>query len=1299
MVYAAVFSSVLLSSVAGNPNGGTGLTLLVETASFMHPATPADLTRLDADGVPRARPSPQEAFEMHLSILRQVDALSPFARVDIFDHINADHPNRTELALFGMSGLRRANFKVIEHDFSAGEHTFNLTCRHRGHMAARLRQYDWFMYLEDDVRIYDETVRTHINLFEPMLAKHNVLPAWSRVVRGPNGQLFFSDLRKPQPRSSLRYLAGFGVVHMVQEGSTSYAASWLYPRSFMIDRFVGSKDWNSCCYCTNSSESAQSGASSCGDVDLLRERAGYGMRSQQHVIPLELTDNVGNVPLDEGPTRYVPRLRVLHEGMSNKFYASGSVLVAGYKIKGFNELPVTSFLANTQYAQRPANDKVVVALDKGAQVEFVDELLKVCAFGACAVHVMSKNASCKQYANISVTCDEITENVGRDAGSALEYVLRHYDELPSKLVFVPTSVKHHRLSRAKYLIESSDDRFHCASWQLPRELKDTFERAEQSGTPLHSWRTPGWNKVEWGKSWFKPFTHTPCRDSNGKAIIEKSLDPNSTVTATYGSCQDFSIADWDGERLAPATPSTFGAWVDAHVGKFSRLASLKTCYNVIFKTSRERLLARPTESYADLLEQVSVADANQGVHFVERAAESIFGGGRDAAGSESLLSVREKPADEERVGVLMWYDEGSKAYGDIAAETNKAVSEAAGFTFVKSDKVQFPERHPSWQKVGFMLEELNSGRHDAVLWVDADAALTVDAGKRLREILSSNRSSDIIFGANWPFNAAINMGVALFRNTIRTRRFLRALADGSVPEEERGLEVNYTLMDHPAWVEKAGNKITDRALAFRAKSKTEGDVTIGVYHNIKDLCDAHAQLRQWEQSCVQGLLQMKAFEGLQFGPDSRLQTMPVKIWYNEDATNYTTWCPTEKSLLSRFQNVITHFAACNETQRQVGLESMRQLACEHPDVQCGLKHVTPSASRSKRMSLLRSRQAQPPRKWARGLNALVAVNDASTAGTDICADGQCGFPDAIILGCGKCGTNALGEVLKKKFNWTDASSTAYSKFSETSRQGWVGEINWPCDKWTGEGLAQYRRHFWSVGSTPATRWFDKSTALLRCDPEKVMSGLPPRVKLLGMLCDPVEAVWSRMNHDRSFAGVNASGPELLQRTVEARLGDRHGFCKDFVERHPNTSFPLCLQIDDSLRYARDVREWKRVAGDRVRFLITEESESDPEYLTRHVAEHIGAPLPLQGARSHEEQRVALATGTIHSHFEEASYIAPRGPAWDRYVSTVLPTLMPVMEALRDIPGWQTRNDGHGDGIARWWPWLGGSHQTGLGGAA
>lgn len=1260
----------------------------------MHPATPAVLTRLDAEGVPRPRPSPQEAFEIHLNILRQVDALSSFARVDIFDHINADHPNRTELALFGMSGLRRANFKVIEHDFSTtGEHTFNLTCRHRSHMATRLRQYDWFMYLEDDVRIFDETVRAHINLFEPMLAKHNVLPAWSRVVRGPEGRLFFSDLRKSQPRSSLRYLSGFGVAHMVHEGSTSYAASWLYPRRFMIDHFVGSRDWNSCCYDTNGNETAHSGGSSCGDVDMLRERAAYGMRSQQHVVLLDLTDNVNSIPLDEGPTRYVPRLRVLHEGMSNRFYASGSVLVAGYKIKGFNELPVTSFLANTQYAQLPANDKVVVALDEGAQVEFIHELLKVCAYGACAVHVMSKNARCNHYANMSVTCDEIPGNVGRDAGSALEYVLRHYDELPSKLVFVPTSVKHHRLARAKYLIESSDDHFHCASWHLPQELKETLERAEQSGTPLHPWKTSGWNKVEWGKSWFKPFTHTPCRDSAGQAIIEKSLDPNSTARATYGSCKDFTIVDWAGAPLANATPSTFGAWVDAHVGKFSSLASLPTCYNVIFKTSRERLLARTTESYADLLEQVSVATDNQAVHFVERAAESIFGGAHDTASSETMVSVREKPADVERVGVLMWYNEGSKAYGDIAAETNKAVAEAAGFTFVKSDKVQFPDRHPSWQKVGFMLEELNSGRHDVILWVDADAALTIDAGKRLREILASNRSSDIIFGANWPFNAAINMGVAIFRNTLRTRRFLRALADGSVPEEERGLEVNYTLVDHPAWVEKADSQITNRALAFRVNSKSEGEVTIGVYHSIKDLCDAHAQLRQWEQSCVQGLLQMKAFEGLQFGPDSRLQTMPVKIWYNEDASNYTTWCPTDKGLLSRYRNVITHFAACNETQRLQGLESMRQLACEHPDVQCGLKHVTPAVHRSKGLSLLKSRQVRPTRKWARGLNALVAVNDVSTEGAEMCADGKCGFPDAIILGCGKCGTNALGEVLKTKFNWTDASSTAYSKSSEKRRQGWVGEINWPCDQWTGEGLANYRRHFWSEGTAPATKWFDKSTAVLRCDPEKVVSELPPRIKLFGMLCDPVEAIWSRMNHDRSFVGVNASGPELLQRTVEARLSDRDGFCKDFVERHPNTSFPLCLQIDDSLRYARDVREWKRVAGDRVRFLIAEESESDPEYLTRQVAEHIGAPLPLQWARSFEARRAALVMGTVHSHVSESSYIEPRGPAWDRYVNTVLPALMPVMETLRDMPGWQIRNDGLGDGIARWWRWLGGSHPS------
>ena len=60
----------------------------------------------------------------------------------------------------------------------------------------------------------------------------------------------------------------------------------------------------------------------------------------------------------------------------------------------------------------------------------------------------------------------------------------------------------------------------------------------------------------------------------------------------------------------------------------------------------------------------------------------------------------------------------------------------------------FPDRSPSWQKIGLLLEMLESGVHDAVLWTDADAAFTPDAGRKLRRLLREHPTADAIFGTN-----------------------------------------------------------------------------------------------------------------------------------------------------------------------------------------------------------------------------------------------------------------------------------------------------------------------------------------------------------------------------------------------------------------------------------------------------------------------------------------------------------------------------------------------------------------------
>lgn len=150
------------------------------------------------------------------------------------------------------------------------------------------------------------------------------------------------------------------------------------------------------------------------------------------------------------------------------------------------------------------------------------------------------------------------------------------------------------------------------------------------------------------------------------------------------------------------------------------------------------------------------------------------------------------------------------------------------------------------------------------------------------------------------------------------------------------------------------------------------------------------------------------------------------------------------------------------------------------------------------------------------------------------------FPDVIILGVGKCGTNALAVALQRLADYQEpARVSSYAEAEETRRLGYTGEINWPCGRWSGDDLAQYKRHFPAraeslvpsarVGSgSRAIRWLDKSTSLAECA-RNVSRAVPSSVRLFGLICDPLQAVWSRMNHERMVRRHPNSNPASLVR--------------------------------------------------------------------------------------------------------------------------------------------------------------------------
>ena len=228
----------------------------------------------------------------------------------------------------------------------------------------------------------------------------------------------------------------------------------------------------------------------------------------------------------------------------------------------------------------------------------VDKIADQALTTGCGVHIVAKGADGCRHSPVGATCEE-QPNLGDDAASATRYVWQHYDELPDRLLFVPSSTKWARLPAFRMMlsdVHSPEDSFKCLSMN-----------AGQLGT-LRRW----------------------------------SLDYYRSGGSTKGN-------------LTLATPRPLGRWLAFHTRFDHQDLSVPVCAHLLFLTSRSRLRERTRKLYANLTLQLEAAPHTEATHYVERAVGAIFAGRRRwwnlFCGGEPLCP--EAAAGHER-GLLWW---------------------------------------------------------------------------------------------------------------------------------------------------------------------------------------------------------------------------------------------------------------------------------------------------------------------------------------------------------------------------------------------------------------------------------------------------------------------------------------------------------------------------------------------------------------------------------------------------------------------------------------------------------------------
>ena len=130
---------------------------------------------------------------------------------------------------------------------------------------------------------------------------------------------------------------------------------------------------------------------------------------------------------------------------------------------------------------------------------------------------------------------------------------------------------------------------------------------------------------------------------------------------------------------------------------------------------------------------------------------------------------------QNKICVLMYYDECISCHGDINYEINKEYCKKYNIDIICSNETTYSDRHPAWERVPLIIKYIEN--YDYVIWIDADAYFYIDS-ENINEFINKNLDYNFIFSGdiNGKTNEEINTGFFIVKNTKNSISFLKEWA-------------------------------------------------------------------------------------------------------------------------------------------------------------------------------------------------------------------------------------------------------------------------------------------------------------------------------------------------------------------------------------------------------------------------------------------------------------------------------------------------------------------------------------------
>jgi hypothetical protein len=120
-----------------------------------------------------------------------------------------------------------------------------------------------------------------------------------------------------------------------------------------------------------------------------------------------------------------------------------------------------------------------------------------------------------------------------------------------------------------------------------------------------------------------------------------------------------------------------------------------------------------------------------------------------------------------KICLFMWYDSRMEKYGDVTYELNKRYCNKYGYTLIRSNKRNYLDRTPHWERLPLILANINN--YDYIMWIDADAYFHVDSPP-ITNVIKEYPTKEFFVSKDvdtpkYDRNVAVNSGFFIAKNT------------------------------------------------------------------------------------------------------------------------------------------------------------------------------------------------------------------------------------------------------------------------------------------------------------------------------------------------------------------------------------------------------------------------------------------------------------------------------------------------------------------------------------------------------